>query len=242
MTALDLIRERLDACFIFCSYAAPEIRQQLGIRHLSQIWTELPSWYLWLDDVPGAFMLEMRGGAEFSSNGTPCHGAVGVIRYFPPIDRMGALTREERMLMHPEFFDQTGTPHWEQLSWLGDTELFVAGSFELHCPIEGEDLFFLFEPGRLNPLGNPGADLFDRLVGMQAFVAQHAPTGPFHWGRNGRAAAICRDGSGEGFLRNYLAAEEISLADSCDPVAGKWASLAGTKPAAAEGGGCCGGH
>jgi hypothetical protein len=232
----------MEACFIFCSYAAPEIRQELGIRRLSQVWSKLPSWYLWLEDVPGAFLLEMRGGTRFSSNGTTCHGAAGVIRYFPPVQQTAALTREEAMLLQSDIFDETGTPRWEQLPWLGKTELFVAGTFELHCPVEGDDLFFLFEPGGLHALHNPGGNLFDRLVGMQAFAAQHAPSGPFNWGKNGRAAALCRAGDGERFLRNYLAPERVTAADSCDPAAGKWAALADRKPVAAEGGGCCCGH
>jgi hypothetical protein len=239
MNPLDAIRERLDACFIFCSYAAPEIRHELGIRHLSQVWTKMPSWYFWLDNTPGAFMLELRGGAHFSINGISYQGAVGVVRYFPPADCTDALSSEEATLLQSAAFDQTSTPKWEELSKIGGSGLFVVGTFELHCPLESEDLLFLFEGTRLNPVENPGVHLFDRLVGMQAYAAQHAPSGPFIWGQNGRAAAICSEVSCEQFLHHYLASEQYFTATTCDAVARSWSALAGRTPVAAEGTGCC---
>jgi len=240
MNPLDVIRERLEACFIFCSYAAPEIRHELGVQHLSQVWTGLPSWYIWLDDTPGAFMLELRGGARFSTNGISYQGAVGVIRYFPPpADCTDALNSEEATLLKSASFDQTGTPAWEALARIGGSELFVVGTFELHCPIESDGLLFLFEGTRLSPEENTGVQLFDRLVGMQAYSAQHAPSGPYFWGRNGRAAAIGREVSCEQFLLHYLESEQFSTVTTCDIAARSWSALAGRTPASSEGTGCC---
>jgi hypothetical protein len=239
MNPLDAIREKLDACFIFCSYAAPEIRHELGIRHLSQVWTGLPSWYLWLDNTPGAFMLELRSGAQFSTDGRSYQGAVGVIRYFPPADCTVSLSNEEATLLQSASFDQTGTPTWEALAIIAGSERFVVGTFELHCPVEGDSLFFLFEGTRLDPTGNPGIKLFDRLVGMKAYAAQLAPSGPFTWGENGRAAAICSEVGCEQFLPHYLAAEQFSATTCCDTAACSWSALAGRTPVAAEGTGCC---
>ncbi len=239
MNALDAIRERLDACFIFCSYAAPEIRDELGVLHLSQVWTELPSWYIWLDNVPGAFMLELRGGADISSDGTSYQGGVGVIRYFPPAHRTYALSSDEATLLQSAAFDQTGTPAWEELARIGGSGLFVVGTFELHCPIESNDLLFLFEGTHQNPAENPGVYLFDRLVGMQAYATQHVPSGPFIWGQNGRAAIIGHKASCEQFLLHYLAPEQFSTATTCDIVARSWSELASRTPVAAEGTGCC---
>ena len=239
MKPLDSIRERLDACFIFCSYASSEIRHELGIRHLSQVWTGRPSWYVWLNDTPGAFMLELRDGAQFNTNDINYQGAVGVIRYFPPVDAVDTLSSEEATLLQSEVFDQTGTPTWEELARIGGAELFVVGTFELHNPIESGDLFFLFEGTRQNPVGNPGVQLFDRLVGMQAYAAQHVVSGPFTWGENGRAAAICSENSGEQFLLHYLASEQFSPTTMCDIAAQSWSVLAGMTPVAAEGTGCC---
>ena len=239
MTPLDLIRERLEACFIFCSYASPEIRHELGIRHLGQVWTKLPSWYIWLEDTPGAFMLELRGGAEFSTGGTVCKGSLGVIRYFPPADQLNTLSNEEVTLLQSGVFDHTGTPQWERLTKIAGTELFVVGTFELHSSTEGDDLFYLFESTSPYSDGNPGVRLFDRLVGMQAYTTQQIPSGPIIWGQNGRAAAICSEGTGERFLHKYLASEQLSAPTSCDSAALNWSALAGRKPVAAEGGGCC---
>jgi hypothetical protein len=239
MNAVDAVRERLDACFILCSYAAPEIRNELGVQHLSQVWTRLPSWYIWLYDTPGAFMLELRGGALFSTNGISYKGAVGVIRYFPPADCTGVLNSEEATLRQSAAFDQTGTPAWEALAKIGGNELFVVGTFELHCPTESDDLLFLFEGTSLNPAENPGVQLFDRLVGMQAYAAQHAPSGPYTWRENGRAAAIGHKVSCEYFLLHYLASEQISAAKTCDAATLSWSALAGRTPVAAEGSGCC---
>jgi hypothetical protein len=239
MTPLDLIRERIEACFIFCSYAAPEIRHDLGVKHLSQVWTKLSSWYIWLDGSPGAFMLELRGGAQFSMNGSDCQGAAGVIRYFPPADQGAALGIEEAALLQSDAFDETGTPYWEKLVEIGGSELFVVGTFELHALTEGSDLFFLFEASKRNLSDNPGVHLFDRLVGMQAYFAQLAPSVPYSWGQGGRAATICSNGSGEQFLNSYIAPEQLSAVSACDLAARNWTALAERKPVAAEGGGCC---
>jgi len=239
MNPLDAIRERLDACFIFCSFAANEIRHKLGIRHLSQVWTELPSWYIWLDDTPGAFMLELNGGAHFTSTGTSYQGAAGVIRYFPPADCTGELSSEEVASLQSSGFDGTNTPIMEELDRIGGSSLFVVGAFELHCPIESDDLFFVFEDIRLNSSENYGVRLFDRLVGMHAYAAQHAPSGPFTWGQSGRAAAIGSQARCDQFLLNYLDSEEYTTATSCDAAASSWSALAATTPVAAEGSGCC---
>ena len=239
MNALDTIRERLDACFIFCSSAAHEILHELGVKHLSQVWAELPSWYIWLDDTPGAFMLELRGGADFIANGCNYQGAAGVIRYFPPAGCTDALNSEEKTLLQSAAFDQTNTPIWEELAQIVGSGLFVVGTFELHLPREADDLIFLFEGNRPNPAENPGVQLFDRLVGMQAYAAQHAPSGPYTWGQNGRAAAIGREVSCEQFLRHYLAPEKLSTVTTCDAAARHWSALASRTPIAAEGAGCC---
>ncbi len=239
MTPVDLIRERLEACFIFCSYAATEIRHDLGIRHLSQVWTRQPSWYVWLEHIPGAFMLELRGGAEFITDGTACQGAIGVIRYFPLVHQTATLSSEEATMLKSDAFDQTGTPRWEQLCGISGTELFVVGTFEVHALFEGDGLVFLFEATRPELADNPGVHLFDRLVGMQAYAAQVAPSGPFAWGQHGRAATICDLGNGEQFLRSYLSSEQLSTVSMCDLAAQSWSALAGRKPVAAEGTSCC---
>jgi hypothetical protein len=239
MTPLDLIRERIEACFIFCSYAAPEIRLDLGVKHLSQVWTKLSSWYIWLDETPGAFMLELRGGAQFSMNGSDCQGAVGVIRYFPPADQGAALSSEEAALLQSGAFDETGTPYWEKLVEIGGSELFVVGTFELHALTESDDLFFLFEASERNQTDNPGVQLFDRLVGMQAYASQLTPLGPFVWGRGGRAAAVGSNDGSEQLLRSYLGTEQLSAVSGCDMTAQNWSALAERKPVAAEGSGCC---
>lgn len=243
MKTIDIIREKIESCFIFCSYAAPEIRHELGVKHLSQVWTKLSSWYIWLDHVPGAFMLELRGGAQFKLNDGAYQGAAGVIRYFPPADHQNAspLSSEESALLQGEAsFDETGTPYWEKLAEISGSELFVVGTFEQHAATEGDDLFFLFEGNDRYPTHNPGVHLFDCLVGLQAYTAQRNPSGPFVWaGGGGRAAAICSNGNGEQFLNSYLASEQLSRVSACDIAARNWAALAERKPVAAEGGGCC---
>lgn len=239
MTPVDLIRERLESCFIFCSYAAPEIQHDLDVRHLSQVWTRLSSWYVWLEHTPGAFMLELRGGAEFETAGMACRGAMGVIRYFPPVDQSASLRPEEAALLKGAAFDQTGTPCWEALREIGGSELFVVGTFEMHVLPEDDGLVFLFEATRPGLADNPGVHLFDRLIGMQAYAAQLAPSAPFAWGPSGRAATICSSGQGESFLRNYLVSEQVLALPACDPAARTWSALAGRKPMAAEGTSCC---
>ena len=240
MNPVDLIRERLEACFIFCSYAAPEIRKELGIKHLGQVWAQLPSWYFWLDELPGAFMLELRGGAAFDLDGTACHGAAGVIRYFPSNEQEGQWNGVERAMLQDGTFDNTGTPYFDQLEKIAGTERFVVGTFELHNLGAGHDLLFVYEAMKENlPSAAAGVRLFDRLVGMQAYTSQATPAGPFVWGRLGRAAIFSSLDNGEELLKNYLDGEQFSTVSACDLSARAWAALAERKPVAAEGTGCC---
>lgn len=240
MNPVDLIREKLESCFIFCSYAAPEIRHELGVRHLGQVWTKLPSWYIWLDELPGAFMLELRGGAAFDLDGTACHGAAGVVRYFPSNAQDGLWNRAEVALLQEGTFDNTGTPYLDQLEKIAGTELFVVGTFELHDLGTGDGLLFVYEATKEDvSSAAAGVRLFDSLVGMQAYTSQATPAGPFVWGRQGRAAVFSSLGNGEALLKNYLDAEQLSAVSACDISVRTWSALAERKPVAAEGTGCC---
>lgn len=239
MNPIDLIREKLESCFIFCSYAAPEIRYELGIKHLSQVWTAKPSWYFWLEDVDGAFMMELQGGAEFTLHGVACKGAAGVIRYFPPADYTGQLTDEECELIAHGVFDTTTTPHWEQIGQIAGTDHFAAATIELHTAVESNDLFFVFEVTRPGLEGLTAERLFDRLVGMQTYALQTKPAGAYRWGKHGRAVVIGNACAGELFLRDYLKPEQLVTASNSDPARMGWEALAACKPVAAEGTGCC---
>lgn len=239
MKPIDIIRENLESCFMFCSYAAFEIRQKLGVLHLSQVWTELPSWYFWLNEPAGAFMLELRGSTDFMLSGNSCNGTVGVVRYFPP-DTSVELGDDEVALLTDVTFDSTGTPSFEKLDRIAGTELFVIGRLELHVIGEAESLLFVFEPTRLDSLSNvASASFFKHLVGMYAYAHQANPEGPYMWGENVVAAVFDNNGNGKLLLEAYLGAgQNVAVANDMQ-MHTFWSELSKQKPASSENAGCC---
>ncbi|MBZ0154849.1 MAG: hypothetical protein K8I29_01370 [Alphaproteobacteria bacterium] len=109
------VRERLEACFIYLSYATPDIREDIGIQGLSQVWIDTPAWYLWVKGRPGAFMIETVESGCLEEGNIVADSGLMAVRYFPsPGEEVFRdFSPGERALRKSSLFDITGTPRFE---------------------------------------------------------------------------------------------------------------------------------
>jgi hypothetical protein len=191
MNPLDTLREKLEAGFICVSYADPSIKDELGIGQMSQIWIDVPAWYFWLKDVPGAFMLEALEGRTLQPFNDEASGALSVlsaVRYFPHPDEksFGAFSPEERSLRTSALFDATGTPRFEEIEKVRNRFFHIAN---LECIFGGGNAwtaFLLDAPPLLNSALSGGVErslpawetsvaLFDTMIRMFTYYLRRPP-------------------------------------------------------------------
>ena len=259
MNPIDAVREKLEACFIFNSYAPDNIRQLAGIRMLSQIWIDVPAWYFWLHDVPGAFMMEAFHTDTWEHDGATFDSARFVVRYFPSTDS-GLLTNfsdEENRLRHSSLFDETGTPVYEQLHVVRQG-YFECAVMEYHFSRSADILLMLL--GIKPPLCHETRSialeahctaLYESLAGMYSLFCQEPPESSYIPGKengetNLRALCFSKSNSplGEMMLRHYLGEESLAPFRHHPDKESDWRRLALIKPESmnSPGCGCCCGN
>lgn len=169
---MDALREKLEACFIYLSYASPRIRRLANLSRLSQVWIEVPAWYLWLEEHPGAFMLECIGAGELGWEGGPCRVGNFSVRYFPPAGAAHVVvTKTECTLRKSRVFDETGTPVLDHLDLIRKRNYFAVGELSALFPSGGGVFFHLRENDGLTP----AAGLLDALVRMYSYYLRTPP-------------------------------------------------------------------
>jgi hypothetical protein len=105
------------------------VRRQAGLKGISQVWGEEPSWYFWLAVRPGAFLLRAGDCEEVAGSSLVTY----LLHYFPP----ESIERNEQDLLESPFFDKiTGTPVYEHRHEFFDR--FIAGEIGLALGINGE--------------------------------------------------------------------------------------------------------
>jgi hypothetical protein len=110
----SFFRERLDSMLVTASWVEG-LENVLGVSGVSQIWSDRPSWYLWLDGAQGAYNLEIDETVCEYVGSQECRHAVFSVRCYPfPTERVfGDFSFEERALVLSRFFDKTNTPAFE---------------------------------------------------------------------------------------------------------------------------------
>ena len=254
MNPIDAVREKLEACFIFNSYASPEDRKQTGVSMLSQVWIEVPAWYFWLHDVPGVFMLEAVHADLLEHEGVSYDSSRFTLRWFPPLD-LGLLSLfsvEERCLRSSVLFDSTGTPRHEQLSVIRGG-YFKCALLECHFSRCDDTVVMLLSTTRSSP--PPGETrreeyctaLFQSLAGMYSLYAKSAPESCNSFRKAGGEAAlqalVFSKGDPEAarnFMRAYLGGHRLDSGHR-PAVEGNCRRLAPVKPETmgSSGCGCC---
>jgi hypothetical protein len=186
MNPLDALREKLEAGFISVSYADPSIKDELGIGQMSQIWIDVPAWYFWLKDLPGAFMLEALEGRmlqPFKDEASGAFSVLSAVRYFPHPDEksFGTFSPEEQSLRTSALFDATGTPRFEEIEKIRNRFFHVAN---LECIFDRGNAwtaFLLDAPLLLNdgertiPAWEISAVLFDTMIRMFTYYLRRPP-------------------------------------------------------------------
>ena len=259
MNPIDAVREKIEACFIFNSYAPDNIRQLVGIRMLSQIWIDVPAWYFWLHDVPGAFMMEAFASHTWEQDNTTIDAARFVVRYFPMTDSvlMTNFTDDENRLRNSSLFDETGTPVYEQLHVVRQG-YFECAVIEFHFP-RGEETLLMLLGTRTPPSHEPRnitldahcTALYESLAGMYSLFYQETPGNFCLPGKETESTtlrALCFTKGdaphGEMKLRHYLGVDGLAPFRHHPDRESIWQRLALMKPESmnSPGCGCCCGN
>ncbi len=182
-----------------------ELKDLLGMEAASQIWGEVPAWYMWLSDAHGVYRLQLEAAMNEEKNPAEKRGYFSIKCY--PYDNttvFDAFSYEEQVLRRSRLFDDTHTPRFEAMQRIPDS-LFNVAALEyrvnqddtmacftlesldtLRCvyPEETVQHFDLIgkcrcyrkgEIGRAVPGWHLGYPLFDRLLGMYAHNSKAKP-------------------------------------------------------------------
>jgi len=181
------------------------LKALLGMEAVSQIWGEVPAWYLWLSDAHGAYRLELAEAMTDENSPATKQGYFLIKCY--PFDNttvFDTFSYEEQVLSRSRFFDDTHTPRFEDIERVPDSLFNVAA---LEYRVNQDDTMACFtlesldtlrwvypeetiqhfdligksrcyrkgEIGRSVPGWQLGYPVFDRLLGMYAFYSKTKP-------------------------------------------------------------------
>lgn len=182
-----------------------EFKESLGIQGVSQVWGDMPAWYFWISESPGAYLFQLEEAGEESDGG----GSRGLfsIKYYPRpgTEVFGRFSFEERSLIESDLFDNTGTPLAEAREKIPESLFNVAAvecvlgsddaasrftmeSLDLMCIRDEtevrrtspgsnrEEHFRPGEVGRSVPGWEIAYPLFDRLICLFAHYRKQKPT------------------------------------------------------------------
>jgi len=171
-----------------------DLQREVGLKGASQIWTGPPAWYLWLEQAPGAYRLEMvtDEARQNDADGGPC--ALFSIKLYPyrqhPMFEL--FSRTEKELTQSRLFDHTHTPTFEAQDRISP-DLFTVAFFTVSTDRSGQIVRVGLES--MEPLrtvdysGNgssgtvlrnlsgmeAGYPLFDVLLCLCSFTLRQAP-------------------------------------------------------------------
>ncbi|MCX5816005.1 MAG: hypothetical protein NTX75_07130 [Proteobacteria bacterium] len=148
-------------------------RSFFKIKGISEKLAGDPGWYLWFEDRPGAYLLELveagspqRFTAE--ENGYTlknCFSGHFQIKYFPDVCDTGLLEKfsfSEQIVRDSDFFNDTGTPTFEASLTINDT-LFLVGNLDvLQSPDKEFTEFFLSAPDHWVTRHLEGFEMIDK--------------------------------------------------------------------------------
>jgi len=183
---VDLFRRRVGAMNAG-AILADSARSALGLRNVSEVWSERPLWYYWLSWPRGAFALELE--ANWTDPRSTATVGLFSLKHYPfGCDSARVLTSvAERRALASDWFDATGTPAFEMRSRI-PASLFAVGMIEFHLDAEEQRALLLLTAQdrcqTVTPTGEilrdvPGWRLsrafFDTFVGMQVLQMKTPP-------------------------------------------------------------------
>jgi hypothetical protein len=126
-------QNKIDSLLVTTSWV-DTLKEQLGMEAVSQIWGDVPSWYLWLTDAKGVYKLQLADAAEEEGEPKNKQGLFSIKCYpFPDTSEFATFSYEEKLLRCSPFFDDTQTPCFEEKENIADHLFNVAiMDFQVH--------------------------------------------------------------------------------------------------------------
>lgn len=130
---------------IFSSWSE-RFRSDIGFNGVSQVWNDRLSWYFWLADAPGVYLLEMMNPEEGIGIPEDRYTAAFKIKCYPYQEHpdFQSFSFLEKQLVQSNLFDHTNTPAFEHQGDIPD-DLFTVATVEMTLNPEGHGAFFSFE-------------------------------------------------------------------------------------------------
>lgn len=182
-----------------------DLKNLLGIEAVSQIWGDVPAWYMWLSDALGVYQLQLVDAGIDENSPATKQGFFSIKCYpFHNATVFDAFSYEEQGLSRSRFFDDTHTPRFEEKENIPES-LFNVAAMEYR--VNQDDTMACFtlesldtmrsvypdetvldfdlihksrryaqgETGRSVPGWKLGYPVFDRLLSMYAFYSKAKP-------------------------------------------------------------------
>jgi hypothetical protein len=129
----SVFRGKIENLLLQASWS-DDLREAIGLRGVSQIWSGKPAWYFWLTGPPCAYALQLESCWNDGLAAAGEEGGLFSIKCFPNPDApfFQDFSHEEQALVLSDRFDATGTPCFESLDRMSPS-LFNAASIEYAC-------------------------------------------------------------------------------------------------------------
>jgi len=200
----SFFQDRINSMLVTTSWV-DKLKALLGVKAVSQIWGDVPAWYMWLSDAQGAYHLQLL--ETMIDEGIPENkqGLFSIKCYpFQNATVFDSFSYEEQQLSQSRFFDDTHTPRFEEKERIPDslfnvaameyrinqdetTVCFTLESLDTMRCVYPEETVLDFdlikksrhyaegETGRSVPGWKLGYPVFDRLLCMYAFYSKAKP-------------------------------------------------------------------
>lgn len=123
-----------------------DLKTELGLTGVDQVWGDRPSWYFWVTDAPGVFHLEFDGADVVTAETGVFYKADFILKCYPyphhsVFKRFSSL---EKALVRSPFFDGTHSPAFEYREQI-PPDLFNIAMMEITADSTGQIIGFGFE-------------------------------------------------------------------------------------------------
>ena len=104
------------------------VKHLTGLTAVSQIWGQKPAWYFWINNMSGAYSLQLENSATEKRDDLNWHNGNFSIKYYPhPREEVfKTFSFQEQCFAHSGYFDRTHTPRFEDKKKIPETLFNVA--------------------------------------------------------------------------------------------------------------------
>lgn len=188
--AETFFRGQIDNILIVASWVE-RLQREVGITNVSQVWSEHPGWYLWLQGAVGVYGLELVEAAPLDGPDSPLIRGRFAIKLYPrpgqPV--FETFSPQERALVQGPLFDHHPTPTFEGQEAIAP-HLFQVGLMEMIADPEDDWALFslsALDAGLARDSDQDGAlvrrvpgwdlshQLFRLLLSLYAFSSKNRP-------------------------------------------------------------------